>query len=488
MCGARTLAIANDAPAVLWVAMSNVRDFGARGDGERDETDEIVHAVEQGDGVLRFQPGTYRISRTIEIDLSRKGFCAVEGSGGTVRVLMEGPGPAFRLTGNHRGTGDPQSVTEEVWRHERMPTLRNIEIVGMHPKADGVELRFTMQAILEGLLIRRCRNGIRLHERNRNVIITHCHVYHNTGVGIFLDAVNLHQINITGSHISYNRRGGIRIERSEIRNLQITGNDVEYNNFRAHKTEPETVADILIDASADKASVREITIASNTIQATYSQGGANVRIIGSGPAGARKAGMLTITGNIIGSQETSVHLKNCQHLSLSGNFLYSSQFRNLLVEDCADVVFSANSIGHNADYGDKELATGIRIVRSQRCNLNGFSIQDAQAAANTVAGAIPLDRRALIEIVGSEAVSVCTAQLTDGAPHAIMVEDSNMVSVTGCTILETRADPKTISAIRWTGTGSRNLIATTIFRLPEGVKAIDAEEGANVVENGNVTT
>ena len=466
--------------------MSNVRDFGARGDGARDETSDIIHAVEQGDGVLRFPPGTYRISRTIEIDLSKRGFHAIEGSSGTVRILMEGAGPAFRLTGNHCGTGDPLSVIESVWKTERMHAIRQIEIAGAHPDADGVELCFTMQAILEGLLIRQCRNGIRLHQRNRNVLISGCHVYHNTGVGIFLDAVNLHQINITGNHISYNRSGGIRIERSEVRNLQITGNDIEYNNFEAHKTEPEVVADILIDASAAKSSVREVTIASNTIQATYSPGGANIRIIGSGPDGARKAGMLTITGNIIGSQETSVHLKDCQHLALTGNFLYSSQYRNLWIENCGDIVFGANSIGHNADYGDKQLATGIRIERSQRCNLNGFSIQDAKASANTVDGAIKLDRRALLEIIDCNAITISNAQLTDGAPHAVLVENSSGVSITGCSIQETRAEPKTTSAIRWTGDGSRNLVAINVFQLPERVKAIDADAGAMVIENGNV--
>ncbi|MGK0185465.1 MAG: polygalacturonase [Verrucomicrobiales bacterium] len=467
--------------------MSNVRDFGARGDGSRDETDVIMHAVEQGDGVLRFPSGTYRISRTITIDLSRRGFHAIEGSGGTVRILMEGAGPAFQLMGNHRGTGDPGSVIESVWETERMPTLRHFEIVGAHPEADGVELRFTLQAILEGVLIRNCRNGIRLHERNRNVLINACHVYHNSGAGIFLDAVNLHQINITGNHISYNRRGGIRIEKSEVRNLQITGNDIEYNNHRAHKSEPEAVADILIDASAAGSSVREVTIASNTIQATYSPGGANVRIVGSGPDNARKAGMLTIAGNIIGSQETSVHLKDCQHLALSGNFLYSSQYRNLLIENCADVVFGANSIGHNADYGDKELATGIRIVQSQRCNLSGFSIQDAQASENTVDGAIKLERRALVELIDCNTITISNAQLTDGAPHAVMVENCNGISITGCSIQETRAKPKMVSAIRWTGEGARNLVAINVFQLPAGVPALAAAAASGVVENANVT-
>ena len=78
-----------------------------------------------------------------------------------------------------------------------------------------------MQAILSGLLIRNVRHGVHLVDRNRNVVISESHVYHNTGVGIYLDGVNLHQINVIGCHISYNRLSGIRVERSEVRNLQI---------------------------------------------------------------------------------------------------------------------------------------------------------------------------------------------------------------------------------------------------------------------------
>ena len=75
----------------------------------------------------------------------------------------------------------------------------------------------------------------------------------------------------------------------------------------------EPTAEITIDASAEGASVREGTIASNTIQATYSAGGANIRFIGgpgSDDAGSmnRKAGMWTIAGNLIGSQEINIHL------------------------------------------------------------------------------------------------------------------------------------------------------------------------------------
>lgn len=51
--------------------MSNVRDFGAAGDGRHDDTDAIVHALEQGDGVLRFPPGEYLLSRTVRVELDQ---------------------------------------------------------------------------------------------------------------------------------------------------------------------------------------------------------------------------------------------------------------------------------------------------------------------------------------------------------------------------------------------------------------------------------
>ena len=87
-----------------------------------------------------------------------------------------------------------------------------------------------MQAVLTGLLIRRCRIGLELHRRNRNLIVSHCHVYHNLEVGILFDEVNLHQAIIADSHISYNPVAGIKITGGNTRNFQIVGNDIEYNH------------------------------------------------------------------------------------------------------------------------------------------------------------------------------------------------------------------------------------------------------------------
>src|SRR5690606_7755854 len=145
-----------------------------------------------------------------------------------------------------------------------------------------------------------------------------------------------------GSHLSYNRLGGIRIERSEIRNLQITGNDIEYNNHAEHATDPEPTAEIYVDTSAPRASVCEVTIASNTIQATSSPGGCNIRIVDTPGGKELMPNLWTISGNIIGNQENNVHLTGCHGMTITGNCIYSCSDRNLLIEDSHHLNLSGN--------------------------------------------------------------------------------------------------------------------------------------------------
>ena len=78
--------------------MSNVKRFGASGDGATDDTEAIRHTLQEGDGMLHFPPGSYRITQPIEVDLAMRGPLGIDGTGGTARVLMTGPGPAFRQT------------------------------------------------------------------------------------------------------------------------------------------------------------------------------------------------------------------------------------------------------------------------------------------------------------------------------------------------------------------------------------------------------
>ncbi len=453
--------------------MSNVRRFGAAGDGTTDDTQSIRHALRDGDGVLHFPPGTYRISQTIEVPLADVGPCGIDGTSGTARLLMHGPGPALRVIGTHGGTGNPSSVKGNVFPTQRLPTIKNIDIEGAHPEADGIELVQTMQSVFEGVLIHRCRHGIHLVERNRNVLISHCHVYHNRGVGIFLDGVNLHQINIAGSHISYNRLGGIRIERSEVRNLQITGNDIEYNNHAEHGTEPEPTAEIFVDTSELGASVCEVTIASNTIQATSSPGGCNIRIRETPGGKGLTPHLWAITGNIIGSQETNVHLSHCRGMTITGNCIYSCSHRNLLIEDSHHLNLSGNVFRRHTP----QKGTGVRIERSHDIALTGCTIQDEHESGQD-SGA------SLLELADCRRINISGCQLLDGVPCGLDAANCSDISVNGCTIHDTRTERKSQHAVRFTGTGRGNLLATTnIGPTLESPLALADTAGVDVQSN-----
>lgn len=463
--------------------MANVREFGAMGNGMYDDTEAIRHALAEGDGELEFPRGDYRITSPIVIDLQQLGRTAIHGTGGVAKILMHGAGPVFELRGTHGGSADPNGFKPEVWQNQRMPTISNIEIEGKHPEADGVKIIGVMQPTLMGVLIRKVRNAVHITERARNVLISHCHFYHNTGINIWLDRVNLHQTIITGSHISYGRLGGIRIEESEIRNLQITGNDIEYNNNRSHKV-PDAddlpTAEIYIDCG-ENGTVREGTISSNTIQATYSPNGCNIRIIGSRTPESQKAGMWCISGNVIGSQNTNVHLTNARGITIEGNYIYSGHHRNLLAERCKSLVIGANCFGHNPDYKELELCTGIRLEDCDSCTLTGLQIQDALAGEHTVAGTVPIERQGIIELIRSKRLNLTGIQVLEGAPYAMYLEDCDDIVMTGCSVLDTRAEPKTEAAIHWTGGGAGSLIANCRINRP--VKVPEA-----VALSGNITT
>ena len=454
--------------------MSNVRQFGAAGDGVADDTNAIQHTVDQGDGLLEFPPGAYRITRPIEVRLETAGPFSIDGTGCTARVIMAGPGPAFRLIGTHRGTADPSLVVGNVFPEQRLPTVRNIEIEGTHSEADGIQLVRTMQATLNGVQIRECRHGIHLTQRNRNVVISDCQIYHNRGVGVFLDEVNLHQINMVGNHISYNRLGGIRIERSEVRNLQITGNDIEYNNHAQHDSDPEPTAEIFVDTSAPGASVNEVTIASNTIQATVSAGGSNIRIIGPADRSQRPPGLWAITGNIIGSQENNIHLTDCYGISLSGNCIYSCANRNLLIEKSQLITLGSNVFRRHTP----TLATGVRIANSADIVFNGCAILDEHPEGQSTGAS-------LMELTNCRRVNISGSQFLNGVPCGIDAIDCSHVVVAACTIHDTRPRTQSRHAIRIHGQGQGNLLSSNSTGATTDV-ALAIADAAGVTLQGNL--
>ncbi|MEM1294847.1 MAG: right-handed parallel beta-helix repeat-containing protein [Verrucomicrobiota bacterium] len=472
---------------------SHVYEFGATGDGRTDDTEAIEHAIRDGEGSIIFNRGNFRVTRTLEVPLTETGRIGIDGSNGTAKLIMAGPGPAIRLVGTHGGTASPRSVKPEIWQRERMPQISNLEIEGAHPEADGIQLVGTMQAVIQGVGLHQLRHGIHLHERNRNVIISNCQVYHNTGIGIFLDRVNLHQINITGSHISYNRLGGIRIEGSEIRNLQITGNDIEYNNFKnfdaAKPNEP--TAEIYIDSRGQpgdvpRPSVREFTIASNTIQATHSPNGANILIIGPDPSGKLPVGMAAISGNLIGNQAINLHLQHCSGIAITGNHIYGGYQHTLLLEDSREVTIGSNIIGHNNWTETRQIDNNISLRNCSDCVLSNLQLRGAPAGKTnwneTWHGRPPRVHRALLEIVKSKRINVSGCQFLDPNPTGIHLEDSHSVSVGGCQINDHRNPQLMKNSVIWRGVGTGNLMSNNIFSA-----SLEVGSNVEVQQTGNLS-
>jgi len=455
---AQLTGISKDPPPIASIAQAgpSVRDFGAKGDGKADDAAAIEAAVKTAAGALYFPKGDYRISRTIRIDLDAVARTSLIGSGAAT-IIMAGPGPAFHIVGTHEGTGDPGSVRDNVWQRQRMPLITGIEIRGEHPESIGLRIEKTMQATLTNLLIRRCKIGIHLPIRNRNLIIDHCHIYNNTHVGIDFDRINLHQAIISNSHISYNRIAGIRLLGGEMRNFQIVGNDIEYN----YDPKLEGSADILIDMTIEGSSFREGTIVGNTIQARPSPNGANIRFLGG--KNLKTGGLLAITGNLIGSQTHNIHLRDCRGVTISGNSIYSAAAHSLWLEESANIIAANNSIDWNPDYKIKHLIDGIMIDRCDGVILSNTIIEDSFQGSEQSGGAV--------DVRNSRDVSITNCQILDFKFRGIALTDSVRSRVTGCSVIERRQAPQKGTSIVVKG-GKDNLIANNIVN-PAGL-AIDS--------------
>lgn len=450
--------------------MSRVISFGAKGDGENDDTGAIQHAIEAGDGVLELTPGTFRITRPLVLDLTKRGLQGVRGDSGTARLLMDGPGPAIRIVGNHQGTADPESVREHVWTHERFPTIHGLEIVGKHAEADGIELVRTMQATVSEVLIRKCRFGVHLVERNRNFLLANSHIYDNSHYGVFLDNVNLHQIIVVGNHISYNKRAGLMSLNGDVHNLEITGNDIEYNFDESL----EGCADLRFEAT--EGTISEVTIAGNTIQAKPSPGGANVRITG-GPGALMNARIFSIAGNVIGSQRVSLHMRHAQRVAVSGNTIYDGSDLSVQAEHCEGLAFGSNTYGWSYQ-PERRIKDGLRFEDCAVGSVIGQMIKDCLAGESPRGGAISLVR--------CKDMTVANCQVRDPAVRGVWLEDCTRCQVVGNTITDEHEPKRMRTAIVAAGTTRFNLVENNI--VTRGLEG-DIQADAGVARtNGNLVT
>lgn len=429
-----------------------VLDFGALGNGKADDTKAFQSAIDSGNNDVHIPRGTYRITKTITVDLDRIGPVSIIGSG-SARLIMAGQGPALRFIGTHDGTADPETVKDNVWNKQRMPSVSGLEIVGANPQACGIEAKGTMKATFSRILIRKVLHGIHLTQRNRNVIISDCHIYENRGIGIFLDHVNLHQINVGNSHISYNEGGGIVQRNSEVRNLQIGNCDIEANMGG----QGPATANVLIDAT--ESSIGEIAITGCTIQHTHTApNSANIRIIGEGlprtyAEGELRGGNVTVTGNVLSDVQVNIHLHKVRGVSIVGNTIWKGYSHDLLIEASSSIVIGPNVFDRNPRYHYGDGASANRGLVFRDCDnvtLSGLQINNVWWKK----GALVLEKCRNFNITG------CMILNCDNC--GILMDDVQDTIVSGCIVRDTRGKSEQVTALEVTK-GKDNFVTNNML-------------------------
>ncbi|MCX6838393.1 MAG: right-handed parallel beta-helix repeat-containing protein [Verrucomicrobia bacterium] len=406
------------------------------GDGKTDDTAAIQQLLDTH-GSVKLAKGTYRLTKTLTVDLTKTGFAALSGDG-TARLLMTAAGPALRFFGTHEGSAAPSTFTPEVWANERTPMVDGIEIVGAHAEADGIEATGTMQITLSRVVVRECRHAVHLTKRNRNVLISACHFYHNTGVGVFYDDVNLHQSNIVGSHISYNGGGGVVSRGGNVRNLHIGTCDIEGN----HAADGPPSANIELDSRGG--SIGEVAVTGCTIQHTNkSPDSANIRMIGAGtdPSLLRRVGRehtregnVTISANVFSDVQVNIEIRHARGVVITGNTFWEGFQHDLLVEDSENIVVTGNNFDRNPRYlvngFDNAEKNGLVFLRCADCILS----------SNIISGV--WKKRAAVDIESGNRLQISNNSVLDSDGTGMRLEKVTNSMISGNIIRDDRTAEK----------------------------------------------
>ena len=411
-------------------AAADLKELGAVGDGRADDTVAIQAAVDASIGDVQFPRGEYRISKTITIELDRVGPTSLVAAG-PARLVMAGAGPAIRFVGTHRGTAGPATFQDNVWKNQRSPMVIGLEIVGAHAEADGIEATGTMQLTVNKTVIRKARHGIHLVTRNRNVLISDCHIYENSGAGIYYDQVNLHQSNIVGSHISYNSQGGIVVRGGDVRNIQIGTCDIEGN--MGGPNSPPT-ANILLDSTGG--SIGEVAVVGCTIQHSHdAPGSANIRINGESTArpftSEKRHGNITIADNVLSDVQVNIDLQNTRGVTVTGNTVWKGYEHNLRAKNVDGLVVSNNVFDRNPryHYGDGSQAScGLLFADSDGCTISGNHIHNCAAEP------------ASLVVRNCRRFNITACTIVDSAAAGVLLDNVRQSRIADCLIHSDKGD------------------------------------------------
>lgn len=327
-----------------------------------------------------------------------------------------------------------------------------IEIIGRHPDACGIEADGTMQLTVTRTVIREALHGIHLVNRNRNVIISECHIYENRGAGVFYDAVSLHQSNIIGCHISYNQQGGVVVKGGDVRNIHIGTCDIE-GNMGGPDAAPS--ANVWLDSTGG--SIAEVAIVGCTIQHSHdANDSANIRINGSSNAVSftdeTRHGHLTIADNVLSDVQVNIEIANARGVTITGNTGWKGYAANLRVTNSDNVVVANNVFERNPRYHYGDGSDSKNSIVFADCDGCTFSGNQIHGATGETAG---------VEIRSCRRFNITGCSILDCLPRGLLLDDVSLSRVSDC-LIHSDKDADAIAALHVTGGEGNQLVDNVV--------------------------
>jgi polygalacturonase len=180
--------------------------------------------------------------------------------------------------------------------------------------------------------------------------------------------------------------------------------------------------------------------------------------------------LIAITGNILGSQSTSIQMQYAQRVTLTGNTIYDGHTAGLSARDCDGLVIANNVHGWShqpksprPDHYQLENCVGVTITGEVFQNAGG-------------------ERGEVIRV--SKCRDIALGQLVIRNPKStgIIVENSSAVAISGC-VISAEDRQQLASSIEITGNSRDILISGNV--LAKGMRGDVAGAGEQVTLSGN---
>jgi hypothetical protein len=186
--------------------------------------------------------------------------------------------------------------------------------------------------------------------RNRNVIISDCHLYHNTGMGVFYDNVisTSRTSSAATSATTRRRRGDTRRWRAEPAHRHLRHREQHDARGTADATSCSSTAPTAPPArSASPAAPSSTTLARLGQRALHRQRQSRAA---SGDDDTTQWGHLSISDNVLSDVEVNIDLQHVRGAVITGNTFGGGYEHDLLVEDSENIVVTGNNFDRNPRY------------------------------------------------------------------------------------------------------------------------------------------